>query len=422
MEEQVLTVSQLTGQLKSLIEGNYDDVWVSGEIVGLRPASSGHVYLSLKDDGARLGAVIFRSQLRFLAMERHEMKDGAQVLCHGRLDLYPPQGAYKLIIDQIRSEGRGTLLQRLEELKSRLQAEGLFDADRKRPLPFLPSVVGIVTSPTSAAIEDMLRTLQARFPIHIKLYPALVQGDEAARDIVQGIRVLGADPEVDVVIVGRGGGAFEDLLPFSDEQVVRAVAACPKPIVSAVGHEIDFPLCDFAADRRAATPTAAAQLVVPDKKELTATLQHWQELLHRGFSRLLDEAEYRHGDIADRLASRCDRQLAEYGFAIQRLGAALQASHPVTQIRANAERLENTGRALAQSRDAYLSRITERLAHVGTLLEQLGPVAQLTRGYSVVRRKTDGSVVTDSGQAPVGDCLEVILHKGRLGVTVDGAS
>lgn len=418
MDENILTVSELTGQLKDLIEQRYSDVWVSGEIVGLRPASSGHIYLNLKDDKARLGAVIFRSALRYLSMERHEMRDGVQVLCHGRLDLYPPHGAYKLIIDQVRPEGRGTLMQQLEELKQQLQSEGLFDDERKQALPFLPSVVGIVTSPTSAAIEDMLRTLQQRFPVHIKLYPAAVQGDAAVADIVQGIRILGADREVEVLIIGRGGGAFEDLLPFSDERVVRAIAACPVPVVSAVGHEIDFPLCDLAADARAATPTAAAQLVVPDRDELLGSVSHFEGLLHRSFGRLLDAADYRHGDTVDRLVALCDRQTAEYGFTISRLVATLQASHPASQVRNNAERLESARRGLEQAVDGYLLGVAERLAHTGTLLEQLGPTAQLKRGYSVVRRKADNAVVTDSLQAPAGDSLEVILHKGRLEVEV----
>ncbi len=422
MDEEILTVAELTDRIKRRLEQGFHDTWVTGEVVGLKRHSSGHVYFTLKDDRARLDAVIFRSQTRFLAVEMHEVKDGAQVICHGRLDLYAPRGAYKIIVDQMRLEGVGALLQQLEELKRKLHSEGLFDAARKRDLPFLPEVVGIVTSPTSAAIRDMLKTIRERFPLHIKLYPAAVQGEGAAEEIIAGIQRLDRDPSVEVIIVGRGGGAFEDLLPFSDEGVVRAVADCDTPVISAVGHEVDFPLCDFAADKRAATPTAAANLVVPEREELDALLAQWRGNLDLGLSRLLDDKEYEAAEAADRLSGEAEHSLQLFSSLLNTHAAALRASHPAHLLQQTGERIAAGSRALDFACRQYLSGLTARLERAGALLEQLGPSAQLKRGYSVVRRTRDGKVLTSHTQAAPGDGLEVILHEGRLEAEVKDSS
>jgi len=412
MTDDILSVSLFTRRLKDALEDTFFDVWVSGEVVGYKAHTSGHIYFTLKDEGARLNAVVFRGQVRTLEIPMPEFRDGAQVVCHGRIDVYPPHGAYKLLADQVRLEGMGLLLQHLEELKRRLASEGLFDSDRKRPLPFLPNVVGIVTSPTSAAIQDMLRIIQERFPSHVRLYPAAVQGEHAAEEIVAGIEALDADPEVDVIIVGRGGGAFEDLLPFSDERVIRAVAACDTPIVSAVGHEVDFPLCDLAADVRAPTPTAAAQLVVPEHAELLRGLATRQEQMERLFLRCLDEEEEHLADAADILAGACDSNMLRFQSRPTALAAALAASHPARILQRMADRAAADGKAMDSAMSAFLERVSHRVERDSGLLQELGPARQLARGYSVVRRKSDGHVLTRAADASPGTRIEIILHEG----------
>jgi exodeoxyribonuclease VII large subunit len=265
----------------------------------------------------------------------------------------------------------------------------------------------------------MLRIIGERFPSHIRLYPALVQGDEAARDIARGIARLDADPEVDVIIVGRGGGAFEDLLPFSDERVVRAVAACATPIVSAVGHEIDFPLCDLAADVRAPTPTAAAQLVVPDRRELQSQLSAWQEELHRAFDRSLSDLEMSVGDAWASLADEIDARMEAAASRVETLRAGLTASHPAHRLERVADRVVALSGSLRFAMEQYLSSRERQVATQRTLVEQLGPQAQLSRGYAVVRRPAAGPVIRAAAQVCPGDPLEVILSEGRLGVRVE---
>ncbi len=419
MEQDILSVSGLTARMKDLLEGEFPDVWVSGEVVGSKLHGSGHVYLTLKDEGARLNGIIFRGQLRFLALRPDELVDGLQVVCHGRISLYEPSGGYRLVIDQVRPQGRGLLLQKLEELKGRLAQEGLFDEARKKEIPYLPSTIGIVTSETGAAIRDMLRIIEERFPSRVKLYPAQVQGDAAARDIVSGLTVLDEDPEVDVIIVGRGGGAFEDLLPFSDEAVVRAVAACRTPVISAVGHEVDTPLCDFAADRRAPTPTAAAQMVVPDRAELRAGLDEAGLSMDRLVDRMLEEREMRVADLVDRVFELSDRQLQRSAERLARMKAALAGAHPAAAVERQSERAAGLGRGLLVAMDNLLDRARRRVEHAGAQLEQLGPQAVLERGYAIVRRLPERVAVTRCSAAAVGDRVEMLLADGRLEGTVE---
>jgi exodeoxyribonuclease VII large subunit len=418
MEENVLSVSGLTARMRDLLEGAFPDVWVSGEVVGSKLHSSGHVYLTLKDEGARLNGIIFRGQLRFLAVRPDELVDGLQVVCHGRMSLYEPSGGYRIVIDQVRPQGRGLLLQKLEELKGRLAAEGLFDEERKKPLPYLPSAIGVVTSETGAAIRDMLRIIEERFPSCVKLYPALVQGEAAARDIVRGIALLDKDSEVDVIIVGRGGGAFEDLLPFSDEAVVRAVAGCRKPVISAVGHEVDTPLCDFAADKRAPTPTAAAQMVVPDRTELQAWLSDAMATMDRQLDRMLEEREMRVADLLDRVFELSDRQLQRSAERLARVRAALALAHPAAALERWSERAEGLGRGLDVAMENLLARAERRAEHLSVQLEQLGPRAVLERGYAIVRRMPERTALTGCGSVTTGDEVEMLLSDGRLEGTV----
>ena len=408
------TVSQITRKVKDLVEEAFLDVWVSGEIVGLKRHGSGHIYLTLKDTSARLNAVIFRGQVPFLVIPPGDLVDGAQVVCHGRLDLYEPHGAYKLIIDQVRIEGLGRLLQDLEELKRRLHEEGLFDAARKKPLPFLPRVIGVVTSGTSAAFQDMLKIIDGRFPTPVKLYPATVQGGEAAADMIRGLGLLDRDPEVDVILLGRGGGAFEDLLPFSDEALVRAVAACRTPVISAVGHQIDTPLSDYAADRRAATPTDAATMVVPDGAEIHQGLNQARRRLDFAMTRLTDQQQMALADTAGRLDESAGRCLTAWSNRMETLSASLRSVHPATLLDARADRVKTAWSSLRFAMDQHTRTLATRLESTGRLLEQLGPGRVLQRGFSIVRRSDDGRVISGAEQADLGLEMEILLSRGRL--------
>src|SRR5216684_3755323 len=265
-ERRVYTVSELTGQIKGTLEGAFPAVWVEGEISNLRMPSSGHAYFTLKDEGAQLSAVLFRGRGRRV---RFEPEDGMHVLAFGGLDVYAARGQYQLVVELMEPQGLGALQLAFEQLKRKLEAEGLFDEGRKRKLPVFPRVIGIVTSPTGAAIRDMLNIIGRRFgDLHILIAPVRVQGDGAPGEIIQALLNLQAVAELDVIIVGRGGGSIEDLWAFNDEGVARAIVDCRVPVVSAVGHEIDVTIADLVADARAPTPSAAAALVVPKKLDL----------------------------------------------------------------------------------------------------------------------------------------------------------
>lgn len=289
-EPDILSVAQLTRRIKGLLETQVGAVWVAGEISNWRPAASGHVYFTLKDQDSQIDAVMFRGAL---AGVRFTPENGMEVLAQGRVTVYEKRGNYQIILNEMQPRGVGALQLAFERLKRKLAEEGLFDETRKRALPLLPRRIGIVTSPTGAAIRDMLNVLGRRFAgVHVILHPARVQGDGAAAEIVAGIRALDAWG-VDVIVVGRGGGSLEDLWPFNEEPVVRAVAACGTPVVSAVGHEIDFTLCDFAADLRAPTPSAAAELVVRERQALVEKLAALRRRLAQAAGRGVERARHR---------------------------------------------------------------------------------------------------------------------------------
>ena len=267
---QIYTVSALTREVRDRLETYFSLVWVSGEISNLRQPLSGHYYFTLKDAGAQLRSVLFKGSHQHL---RTKPQEGSQFLCRGRLTVYEPRGEYQLVVDYLEPLGQGALAQAFEVLKTRLNAEGLFAQELKKPLPFLPRKIALVTSPTGAAVRDFLRLLRQRFPnVEVLIYPVRVQGAEAAGEIAAALDDLGAYPGVEVIVLARGGGSLEDLWPFNEEVVARAIHRCPTPVVSAVGHEVDFTIADFVADRRAPTPSAAVELVVPDKAELNRRL------------------------------------------------------------------------------------------------------------------------------------------------------
>jgi exodeoxyribonuclease VII large subunit len=412
IQREYYTVSRLTQSIKAVLDTAFEDLWVRGEVSGLKVHSSGHIYFALKDRDARISAVVFRGSVPHLACRPTE---GAEVLCRGRMDVYPPHGSYSLVVERMEAVGQGALLEELEKRRRRLEAEGLFDPARKRPLPLLPGTVGLVTSPTSAAIQDMLRVIFERYPARVLVYPARVQGEGAAAELVRGLQVLGAQPDVDVIILGRGGGATEDLLAFSEEAVVRAVATCPKPVISAVGHETDTPLCDFAADLRAPTPTAAAEAVVPRLSDLQGWAADRRRSLQRHMRSSEDYARRLTDDLRQQLELRFRGALEVRQTTLGGLRGELWRQHPRNQLDRRAEALARLkdGLALA-ARDGLASR-EQKLERAKGLFAVLGPRGQLLRGYALVKKVPgDGRPLTDAAQVASGDGLEIVLAKGAV--------
>lgn len=386
-----LTVTELTRHIKGALEAAFPPLWIEGEISDFTAASSGHLYFTLKDETTQVRAVMFRrdaGRLPFLPA------DGMHILLSARLTVYEARGNYQLIVDDMEPRGQGAIRQALEELRQKLEAEGIFDPERKRSLPAYPACIGVVTSPTGAAVRDILRVLKDMdAPAKVIISPSLVQGTEAPRELVQALNDLTEYGDVDVIIMGRGGGSFEDLLAFSDEKVVRAVAGCPIPIVSAVGHETDVALSDLAADARAATPSAAAELVTQGRDDLLAGLEYYG-------SRLSSAARLAVGEAREKLA-----------FVGSRL------IHPRHILEQGRMRLDDLTFRLVSHTRTRLTESRSELRHLAGLLNSLGPQAVLDRGYAVVS-KGDGAIVRDPGQTVVGEKLDVRVAVGRFGVIV----
>src|ERR1700690_2290767 len=291
----VFTVSELNTAIHGLLEREFADVWVTGEISGTRLAASGHYYFTLKEQDAQLRCVCFRQTARYL---KFKPQDGVAVIARGRIDVYEVRGEYQLLVETLEPQGRGALQLAFEQLKKKLAAEGLFDPARKRPIPAFPRRIGIVTSPSGAAIRELLNILERRFPgLHIRLFPAQVQGEGAVEDVCRGIEHFGASGWADVLIVGRGGGSLEDLWTFNEEAVARAIAACPVPVISAVGHETDFTIADFVADLRAATPSAAAELVIRSRQEFDRHLAEQRHKVAQWMRYLLSQMRHQLRDL-----------------------------------------------------------------------------------------------------------------------------
>lgn len=429
-EEAPLSVSELLGLVGDVLSGTFSDVLVAGELTGFKEAASGHCYLTLSDGESSVDAVIWRADARRLAFAP---AIGDEVLCRGRMGVYPRGGRMQLYVSAMRPIGAGAAQRALEELKRKLTAEGLFDADRKRELPFLPRTVGIVTSRAGAALHDILTTIARRFPAcRVVLGAAVVQGAEAPPSIVAALAMLARFGRCDVVIVGRGGGAAEDLAAFNDERVVRAIAAFPAPVISAVGHEVDTTLADLAADRRAATPTAAAELAVPVYSELAEELLSLDARLRGAASRTVRNARHRVGSVAGRLRDprllvAAARQRADE--ALLRLERALGDRHRLaeTEWRSLRERLLETSRAYYGDLMRRVEHLDARMgdgigrrregavtafASLRAKLDALSPLAVLERGYSLVSR-ADGSFVRAAGEIAAGDTLDLRFRRGR---------
>ena len=413
-------------------------VWVEGEISNLRTPGSGHAYFTLKDETAQLRAVLFRNRGRRI---RFEPEDGMKVLAFGGLDLYPPRGEYQLVVELLEPKGVGALQYAFEQLKRRLEAEGLFEQARKRPLPAFPRVIGIVTSPTGAAVRDMLHIIGRRFgDLRILIVPVRVQGEEAPGEIVAALATLAAVDELDVVIVGRGGGSIEDLWAFNDERVARAIVASRVPVISAVGHETDYTIADFVADLRAPTPSGAAELVVREKltvmemlvdlhdrmrlamasqmarrRERVASLLRRRVLTEpsralREWTRRLDEAQ---AGLAT--AARAHQRMLRH--RVELATNALSSQHPLARISHGAAVLAQLRGRLAASATHRAKHSRHRLAAAVGRLQSLSPLAVLGRGYSLTRLPS-GAVVRTAASLRAGDTIEVLLAEGAVDAQV----
>lgn len=398
----VLTISQVTAYIKSLFTEDMlmGDLWLSGEVSGFIQANSGHCYFTLKDPGAVLKAVIWRTQAARLTLPRN----GDQVIAHGNISIYEQNGAYQFYVDRIESTGAGRLWLEFERLRAQLDAEGLFDPARKRPIPARVRRLGIVTSATAAALQDILRTISARYPlVDVILAPATVQGEQAPPTIVAALASLNrwsAEREpLDAIILARGGGAIEELWAFNDERVARAIVASAVPVITGVGHETDFTIADFAADLRAPTPTGAATLATPDRRALAATV-----------NALADSAQ---GQVTTRLAS------ARAG--IQVLSHRLGRQAPTVRIARDRQRVDDLGRRASLALASRLRGHHDRLTGIRGRLAALDPTAVLARGYAIVSAPSgapNGGIVTSIAQVAPGDSIRVRVADGEFGASV----
>jgi len=431
----VLTVSDLTANIRGVLENAYSEVWVEAEISNCRLWNTGHLYFTLKDPGAQIKAVMFKSDVRTL---RFKPEDGLHVIVRGRISVYEPKGEYQIVCERMEPHGLGALQLAFDQLKRRLQAEGLFDAARKRALPALPRKIGIVTSLDGAAIRDIIKVLGRRYPnAHLVIRPTRVQGDGAASEVARGIRDIVKVRGIDVVIVGRGGGSVEDLWAFNDEAVARAIVASPVPIISAVGHEVDFTIADFAADVRAPTPSAAAEIVVARKEDFCNHIERLHQRLAGAMRGSVARMESRVHLLNRRPAfAGCPARLALRGrhcaetthalrhaarASIARRLRAFQAlrlqleqydlRRRLGTVRARLVRVDGTLRAAAMHRH---HRAEARLHTCAARLDSLSPLAVLGRGYAVVWNDARTRAIRKSSEVQPGDGVRVTLAEGEL--------
>ncbi len=428
-ESTVLSVEALNRQVRQLVEGNLGLVWVQGEISNFKAHTSGHHYFSLKDSKSQVSAVMFRG---FNSRIKFRIHDGLEVIVRGRISVYEPRGSYQIVCETMEPVGAGALQKAFEDLKLKLKSEGLFEASRKKLIPALPQHIAIVTSPTGAAIRDMLNVLSRRNKsIPITLVPTIVQGEAAVPKIVEAIEKAIRLPEVDVIIVGRGGGSIEDMWCFNDERVARAIAASPIPIISAVGHEIDFTIADFVADLRAPTPSAAAELVAKNSGELLNRLESLMRLLkvsmaknlgnHTKHLRLLTAQlvdprrtliDYRlkNDDLITRLQASVKNYFDRRRWEVRALTESLKP--PEVLIRNQRERVSLANFKIQSTVKNRLERSRSKVDHCMGLLDSLSPLKVVERGYSLVTK--DGQLVKESHQVKIGDSVSIRLMTGEL--------
>jgi exodeoxyribonuclease VII large subunit len=429
----IYTVTELTESIKAVLEDTYPFVWITGEISNFRAPASGHFYFTLKDPGAQINAVMFRAQNRNL---RFQPEDGLAVIAMGRVNVYEPRGVYQMILEYLEPEGVGMLQLAFEQIKAKLEAEGLFDERHKAPLPFLPHKIAVITSPTGAAIRDIMKVMRRRFPnVAVELAPVMVQGEGAAAQIAEALALFNQRDDADVIVVARGGGALEDLQAFNSEVVARAIFASHLPVVSAVGHETDFTIADFTADVRASTPSAAAEVVVPVKEELLNRIKAVRGALKRAMvqrvrllreraihlsrrlihpGKQLDDYRLRLDDVWCRIVRGFSRHLADRRDRLKELGGRLGRCTPRivvkdlnTILKYNYQRLSSAMQFCVESKRSTFST-------TGAKLNALSPLAILGRGYSVTRALPGYALVKDVGTVSIGGHVEVTLSKGAM--------
>jgi exodeoxyribonuclease VII large subunit len=434
----ILTVSELNQEIKDILELRFPDIWVEGEISNLRTPPSGHIYFTLKDDFSQIRAVLFKMQARSL---RFSPEDGLHVICRGRVSLYEKRGEYQLILENLEPKGIGALQLAFLQLKDRLEKEGLFDISHKKPIPMIPQKIGIITSPTGAVIRDMLHIIQRRFEnVHILLYPVRVQGEGASLEIARAIDYFNESTDMDVVIVGRGGGSLEDLWAFNEEVVARAIYHSKIPVISAVGHETDYTISDFVADLRASTPSAAAELVVKDKREVKNTTHYLEDRLESQILQILQEnrtnlshlrkmlkdprkkvEEYflRMDDLVNRslflMSWTLKRKREKYLHLSERIGLR----NPDQKIRTLRLLILEGRRRLEQNIRYSVEIQREKVRGVFGKLDSLSPLSILQRGYSITRRMPTMEILRDVVHVKEGDKVEVRLYRGSLFCSIE---
>jgi exodeoxyribonuclease VII large subunit len=439
---QVFSVSELTAALRDLVETRFAEVWVEGELSNAKVWTTGHLYFTLKDGGAQLKGVMFRSTLRYL---RFKPDDGLHVIVRGRLSVYDPKGEYQIVAEHMEPQGYGRLQLAFEQLKKKLAADGLFEAARKRPVPALPRRIGIVTSIDGAALRDIIRVLRRRYPnAHLVIAPSRVQGEDAAGEIVRALRQVARIEGVDVVIVGRGGGSLEDLWAFNEEKVARAIAACPVPVIAAVGHETDVTIADFVADLRAPTPSAAAELVVRRKDEFHGHIAGLGDRLNRAIQARIRRLDSRlhalmarpgYAGVRGRIGMR-GRHVAELSAALRQsmagvlsrrgrrqnqLAQSLAVFDPRHRLATVRQRLLNRDNQLRAALTRRLHRSDSRFKALAARLDGLSPLAVLTRGYAVCWDGARTHVIRSATAVAPGDPVVVTLSEGELECTVQTA-
>ncbi len=431
---QVLTVTQLTAKIRDLLAKNFTDIWVEGEISNCREAQSGHIYFTLKDDRSQVRCVFFKQQQRGI---KFRPEDGLHVTVRGSISVYEARGEYQIYVENIEPMGLGALQLAFEQLKKRLEAEGLFSATRKKPLPLLPNRIGLITSPRGAAVRDVVRILRRRFPnVHLTVYPVRVQGEGSAEEIVKALKFFNQKKLVDVLILARGGGSLEDLWSFNEEAVARAIAASTIPVISGVGHETDFTIADFVADVRASTPSAAAELVVQTRREFDKNIAELRSALaeqmryrilvlsrrvhelsaRRGFRRPLDllrQQRQRADEMTSRLALGLRAQLEKSRKRFTAAHLRIMSFDFRARIAAFRLRLEKRGAELSVRAERLLRVKRERLDRLRLQLEERSPLRVLERGYAIAT-DASGAVLRDAAQVALGDSVGLQLHRGRL--------
>lgn len=436
--KKILTVSELTLEIKHHLEEGFGEIWVEGEISNFRSPSSGHYYFTLKDGKSQIRGVIFRFMGRYL---KFEPQDGLAVICRGKISVYEPRGEYQLILDYMEPKGIGALQLAFEQLKEKLEKEGLFDAARKKPLPLLPKKIGIVTSPTGAAIRDLLNVIGRRFPnVGILINPVKVQGEGSAQEIASAIYELNTIPEIDVIVVARGGGSLEDLWAFNEEIVARAIDHSSLPVISAVGHEIDFTIADFVADLRAPTPSVAGELVVKDKAELSHLIDslssrlsnqmmHFLETVKNQFGFLkkglpdlrlkISDLQLRIDDLSSRLTPHILQSLELKKEMLGGRRVRLLLRNPKLKVGEYLKSVSLCEKSLIDSVYLMLNRLRQVLERYLGELDSLSPLSVLQRGYSITRLFPSYKIVKDNKMVSVGDKVNIVLGKGEIFCQVD---